>query len=180
MWRVIASVTHVNTVDVTTPDGAAWQVRVVWMPRWRALARRFGGWRRERGNQSPRPKGERGGGLDVPNVDVGGGNHGGFWNDLGDDIFIAVVVIVGMIVFGLVFWWVLLPLLLLVVDGMVIIALAAAAIPARVFLGRPWTVEAVREGDRVTREVAGGRRATQTRDELAEQLRLGVLTPPQG
>jgi hypothetical protein len=61
------------------PDGTAWSVRVLWAPRWQALARRFGGWRVKRSGRSgdvvdgalqtgsniPTPGGDSGGGLDL-------------------------------------------------------------------------------------------------------------------
>jgi hypothetical protein len=180
MWRLIATVTAVNTVEVTGPDGAVWQVRVAWMPRWRALARRFGGWRRAR-RDPVRPPARRSGGGDgdlsgLANVDTGG--HGGGWGDLGDDILIAILVIIGMIVFGLLFWWVLLPLTLLVVDGVVVVALAVVAIPARILFRRPWTVEAVCRDERVELPVVGWRRATDVRDELAARIARGDRTLP--
>jgi hypothetical protein len=151
-----------RTVTATAPDGGTWDVRVVWQPRWRALARRFGGWRRKR------RKG------DGPDVD--GGVLEIF--SVGDDIVAALIAIVGLIVFGLLFWFLLLPLALLVVDIVVVLILLALAIPARILLRRPWTVEAVRrtQGEaekRVSAQVVGWRNALRTRDEIADKLRAG-------
>src|SRR5690349_15369724 len=121
-----------RTVAVTAPDGTEWAVRVAWEPRWPLLVRRFGGWRDKR-----RAK-KRGSGVDVGDgVDaVGAGLN------LGDDLVTALLVIVGLILFGLLFWFLLLPLLLLLFDVIVLLFLFAVATAARVLFRRPWTVEA--------------------------------------
>jgi hypothetical protein len=149
-------------------DGATWRVRVVWEPRWRALARRFGGWRRNR----------KGGSLDAGGLDLPSGSHsgggGGGWGDLGDDIAIGIAIIVGMIVFGVLFWWLLLPLLLLVLDVVVVVVLLIVGIVSRVLFRRPWIVEATGPGGtRVGTDVVGWRAALRSRDEIADRLRLG-------
>lgn len=173
MGTAVGRVARVRTVRGVGADGGTWTVRVVWQPRWRALARRFGGWRRRR-----REDGLDLGGADVPTT--GGGHHGGAGPDgLADDILAAIAVIVAMIVVGLLFWWVLLPLLLLAVDALVVIVLLAVAIPARVLLGRPWTVAAVTHNGNGRRQlveipIVGWRNALQARDRLAEQLRQGL------
>jgi hypothetical protein len=151
----------VRTVTVIDPEATSWRVRVVWQPRWRALARRYGGWRRKR----------RAG--DLGNSAGGGGGGGGFIPDLGDDLLVGLAIIVALIVFGLLFWWLLLPLLLLVVDLVVVILLAVVAVAGRVLLRRPWTVAAERDGERYVTEVVGWRNALHTRDDMAEKLRLG-------
>ena len=154
----------VRTVSVTDPDGSSWRVRVVWQPRWRALARRYGGWRRKR----------REGGPDLSDLaNPGGGGGGGFSFDLGDDLLVGLAIVVGLIVFGLLFWFLLLPLLLVVLDLVVVLILAAAAIAGRVLFRRPWTVAATRDGERCVTEVVGWRNALHTRDDMAEKLRLG-------
>ncbi|MEU4244919.1 hypothetical protein [Actinoplanes sp. NPDC026619] len=161
-----------RTVTVQASDGVTWRVRVVWEPRWRALARRFGGWRRRR-------KGDDGGpdlgGLDLSSGGHHGGGGGGGWSDLGDDIAVLIAVVIGLIVFGFVFWWLLLPLLLLVLDVVVVIVLLIVGVVARVLFRRPWIVEATggSPGSPVTAEVVGWRAALRTRDEMAEKLRLG-------
>lgn len=162
--RVFASRSYtraVRKINVVTPTGDLWQVRVVWQPRWRALARRFGGWRRDRRNR-------RGGkGWDL---------SPGF--DPGDELLVGIAVVVGMVVFGLLFWFLLVPLLLLVVDILVVFVLTVLAIPARVLLRRPWTVETVEvvaggAPERFVTEVAGWRRALAVRDEIADRIRAG-------
>ncbi|GII24426.1 hypothetical protein [Planosporangium mesophilum] len=170
-----------RTITTSSPDGVAWKVRVVWQPRWRALARRFGGWRRRRrGDSSGVPN------LDLPTGGGGGGGGGdGFLGNLADDILVGLAVIVAMVVVGALFWWLLLPLLLLVLDVVVVLLLLAVAIPARVLFRRPWTVEAATpasdggENYFVT-EVVGWREALRTRDEIAEKLRMGYPAPLTG
>jgi hypothetical protein len=157
----------VRTIVATTPAGVEWRVRVQWMPRWRALARRFGGWRR-RGRER---RGGGGGSFDVP---------AGL--DLGDDLLAAIAIIVALILFALLFWFLLLPLLLLMLDLVVVIILLALAIPARVLLRRPWTVEAVTDGPegaerRFTTQTVGWRRALHVRDEIVQKLRDGYPAP---
>jgi hypothetical protein len=154
-----------RTVVATTPAGVQWRVRVVWQPRWQALARRFGGWRRRR-------RGD-GGGL---NMDIPAGI------DLGDNLVAALIAIVGVILFALLFWFLLLPLLLLLVDIFVVILLLALAIPARVLLRRPWTVEAVAtlaDGgeDRFVTQTVGWREALEVRDGIVQKLRDGYPAP---
>ncbi|NJC73004.1 hypothetical protein HC031_25280 [Planosporangium thailandense] len=170
-----------RTIMTATPGGAQWRVRVVWQPRWRKLARRFGGWRSARRNG----RGGDLGGFDIPTGGGGGGGGDGFLHGLADDIVVAIAVIVCLIVVGALFWWVLLPLLLLVIDMVVVVVLLAVAIPARVLLGRPWTVEAATAApddgeDYFVAEVVGWRRALRTRDEIAEKLRLGHPAPVVG
>jgi hypothetical protein len=152
-----------RTAAAVSPAGVEWSVRVVWEPRWRALARRFGGWRRRRG---------KGGGPELPNLDLP--NIGGLD---GDGCLVMIGVVLAAIVAALLFWWLLLPLLLLFVDLLVILVLLVAGIAARVLFRRPWTVQAsASTGETLSVNVVGWRRALRRRDEIAEQLRHG-LTP---
>jgi hypothetical protein len=167
-----------RTVTATAPTGVGWAVRVVWLPRWRPLARRFGGWRRKHRG----PDVDLTPGLDVPS---GGGGGGGFLDGLADDLAVAVVVIVGLLLFGLLAWWVLIPLLLLAVDAIVVVLLFVVAILTRVLLRRPWTVEATTPAagggeDRFATEVVGWREALRSRDEIAGKLRAGYPAPVVG
>jgi hypothetical protein len=80
------------------------------------------------------------------------------------------------------FWLVLLPVLLLLLDLLVVIVLLALAIPARMLLRRPWTIEAVPiapEGGqhRFATHVIGWRRAREVRDEIVQKLRDGYPAP---
>ncbi|WP_117211982.1 hypothetical protein [Allorhizocola rhizosphaerae] len=157
-----------RTVNVTTPEGRGWAVRVVWQPRWRALARQFGGWRRKRRSSG------------------WGDGVGDFVPAFGDDILAVIAVIVGMVLFGVLFWFVLLPLVLLIVDVLVVVLLMLLAIPARVLLRRPWTVEAASadpDGDTESwfaADVVGWRRALDTRDDIAQKLASGHPAPVVG
>jgi hypothetical protein len=170
-----------RTLRVTVPDGTDWLVRVQWQPRWHALALRFGGWRRKRRRRhrdfdgTVDVGGEVGTGspsdLDGSGPDLPGA-------DLGDDLFVGALVVVGLVVFGAVFWWAAIPLLLVVLDAVALAVLLAAGIAARVLFRRPWTVEAVpRRGARQTVDVVGWRAALRTRDEIAERIRAGHPDP---
>lgn len=159
----------VRTITATTPDGTPWRVRVIWQPRWRALARRFGGWRRKRRRR------DNSGGLDGMDVPTSGGGGS-------DDWAVAILVIVGLIVVGGAFWWLLLPLLLVLIDAIVIMVLLAGGIATRVLLRRPWTVEATNsavESDdpRFTTDVVGWREALRVRDEIAANIERGHPQP---
>ncbi len=169
---------------MTAPDDTRWTVRVVWEPRWRALARRFGGWRRKR----KRRDGDSGdlvdGAVQIGDAATSGsgrGRAGGF--DLGEAIIVVVVVFLAVIAAAALFWWVLFPLLLIAVDLMIVLVLLVVALVGRVLFRRPWTVEATAgDGERVVAEVVGWRAALRRRDEIAESLRLGqrpvdVLSP---
>lgn len=191
----------VRTVAVTTPEGDSWNVRVVWAPRWRALARRFGGWRAKRsGKDGNLAEGALDVGGEVANVSGGGGGGG---LSLGDEILAIVVIFFAVVLAVVVFWWVLLPLLLLVLDVVIVLILLAVSIGARVLFRRPWTVEATATGPRsamgsgsatamasgsgsaaapglaagpgrVACQVVGWRAALRQRDEMADSLRRGL------
>jgi len=166
--RGTAKVGAVRTIKVDAPGGETWRVRVVWQPRWSALVRRFGAWRRKR-------KGDNGSGLG----DLGGcGDVGGCG---GDDLGAIVLGIVLLVVGGLLFWFVLLPVLLLVVDILVVVVLLLVAIPARVLLRRPWSVEAAYDDGQVEKifsvDVVGWRHALATRDDIAAKLGRGYPAP---
>lgn len=162
-----------RTLSVTAPEGTGWNVRVVWAPRWRALARRFGGWRAKRtGNSAGVVDGALQVGGDIP-TSGGGGGGGGL--DLGDEIAAIAIILVVFVLGAALFWWVLLPLLLVMLDVVIVLILLAASILARVLFRRPWTVEATAPGhDRLTTHVVGWRAALRRRDEIADSLRHGL------
>jgi hypothetical protein len=160
----------VRTVSVTAPEGAPWNVRVVWAPRWRALARRFGGWRAKRsGGSGDVVEGALQAGGDIPTSGGGGGL------DLGDEIAAIAIIVVAFVVGVALFWWVLLPLLLVMLDVVIVLILLALSVVARLIFRRPWTVEATAPGhDRLTTHVVGWRAALRRRDEIADSLRRGL------
>ncbi|GAB1645382.1 hypothetical protein [Krasilnikovia sp. MM14-A1259] len=161
-----------KTLSVTAPEGTPWNVRVVWAPRWRALARRFGGWRAKRtGRAGDVVDGALQVGGDIPTS--GGGGGGGL--DLGDEIAAVVFILIAFVVGVALFWWVLLPLLLVMLDVVAVLILLTVSIVARVLFRRPWTVEASAPGhDRLTDHVVGWRAALRRRDEIADSLRRGL------
>jgi hypothetical protein len=158
-----------RSVVVSAPDETQWTVRVAWEPRWRALARRFGGWRRK---QRSRRDADPGGGVDgagaigdVVTTDTPG------TTELGEVVIVIAVIGLAVVLAAVLFWWVLLPLLLLVLDLVIVLILLVLAIVGRVLFRRPWTVEATSAtGQRITADVVGWRAALRRRDELAEQL----------
>jgi hypothetical protein len=182
-WRVRGRyLVGVRTISVTALEGIAWNVRVVWVPRWRALARRFGGWRAKRTGRSDEVvDGVLQVGSDIPTSGRGGDGGSG----LGDDIAGIVIVLVAFVLGVALFWWVLLPVLLVMLDVVAVLVLLAVSIIARVLFRRPWTVEATAPGhDRLTTHVVGWRAALRRRDEIADSLRRGlrpeaVPSPPQ-
>ncbi|MFF5290490.1 hypothetical protein [Paractinoplanes globisporus] len=164
-----------RTVAVTDLEGAEWRVRVVWAPRWRALARRFGGWRAKRTGKAAEAAGESVNfGAKVAESGGGGGGGGG-GHSLGDEIAVIALIFIAFVAAVALFWWVLLPLLLLVLDLAIVLILLAASIVARVLFRRPWTVEATTPGrERVIHQVVGWRAALRRRDEMADSLRRGL------
>jgi hypothetical protein len=155
----------VRSVQVTAPGDVPWTVRVVWMPRWRALATRFGGWRRRRKSDDDLgdPADIAGRVVDAASTarpgsggsaDAGDGGGGGDF-DLGDALIVIAVLFVVFIAAAALFWWVLLPVLLVLLDLLLVLILLLVAIVARVLFRRPWTVEAVSAGgERFTRTPA--------------------------
>jgi hypothetical protein len=183
-----------TSVLVTDPDGVRWRVHVAWQPRWPALVRRFGAWRHTR----KRGRGRRGDGagtvvdnlLDVGQAAAsgrgggstggGGGSGGGFLDglDLGEAVVVIVVALFAVIALAFLFWWVILPLLLLVLDAVIVLILLVAAVVGRVLFRRPWTVEALADGqDTVVVPVVGWRAALRRRDDMVDLLRQGQ--PPE-
>ncbi|GAA4352969.1 hypothetical protein [Angustibacter luteus] len=159
------------TTTARTPAGDTFAVTVRAVPRWRPLARRLGGWRRRENRRRSKDRGSWLDTLDVP------------WVDSIDDLLVGIAVVVGLIIFGLVFWWLLLPLVLLLLDGLVVLLLVVLGALTRVALRRPWTVEVRRrtpadvdedvDADVVGLPVVGWRRALRTRDAVADRVRSG-------
>src|SRR5262249_8622723 len=150
--------------------GSDWRIRVVWRPRWAALAGRIGVWRRNRRNR-------RRGDADL-------GVISGMLDTVGDKLLLDILAMLGVVVGGLLFWWLLLPLLLIAVDAVVVAVLLALAIPARVLFRQPWTVEAATGSgageEWFATQVVGWREALRTRDEIAGRLRTGDPAPVVG
>lgn len=97
----------VRPVLVTAPDDTRWTVRVAWEPRWRPLARRFGGWRRKRRARHADSGDVVDGAVQIGDAATSGPSGGGF--DFGDAVFVIVVVFIAVIAAAALFWWVLLP-----------------------------------------------------------------------
>ncbi len=159
-------------MEITAPDGTPWSVRVVWEPRWRALARRFGGWRAKRRNDVE-PGEVLTTGADA-SIQVGGSGGG----SSGDELVIVGIALFGLVVAGVLFWWVLLPLLLIVLDGLIVAMLLVASVLARVLLRRPWIVRATAgTGETTEMSVIGWQSALRHRDAIADSLRAYGLGP---
>ncbi|MBL7258221.1 hypothetical protein [Paractinoplanes lichenicola] len=164
-----------RTVTVTALDGARWDVRVVWEPRWRAMARRFGGWRSKRRHDVDAGDVLSGGADVSSNLGSSGGS-----SSIADELVIVAVVLFAFVLAAVLFWWVLLPLLLIILDGLIVLALLAASAVARVLFRRPWIVRAASGSGEVSEvEVVGWRAALRRRDEIADSLSHG-LTPVPG
>jgi hypothetical protein len=117
---------------VTAPNGQRWRVGRRWMARplpnpWRK--------RRRRRDRDGKDKGSVLDWLDVPALDGAGDLL------LGIGVAIAVAVIVALFAF------VLLPLIGVAFELAVVLSLSASGALGSVFLGRPWTIEAVRLGE---------------------------------
>lgn len=164
-----------RTVVVTAPEGTKWSVRVVWAPRWRTLARRFGGWQSKRSpGAGDVVDGTLQVGSNVPSGGGGGGGGGGLF-DLDHDFAAIVLICIVFVLAAVLFWWVLLPLLLLVLDGVIVLILLAVSVVARVLFRRPWKVEATAPGHLgFAAPVVGWRAALRRRDEMADSLSNGL------
>jgi hypothetical protein len=136
----------------------------VWEPRWRALARRVGGWRRRR------MQGTDAGDAAFTTVDAATRTSSAWDLPGGEVLAVIAFTLIGLILAAALFGWVLLPLLLLALDALVVVLLVVVAIVGRVVFRRPWRVEAVQAetGERVTADVVGWRAALRRRDEMAE------------
>lgn len=161
----------VKAVSVTAVDQTRWTVRVVWEPRWRVLARRFGGWRdKRRKNEIDIVDGADALGQIGSSAGRGGGGGGGDF-DLGDALWVIGLILIVFVVAAVFFWWILLPLLLLVIDLLAVVLLLIVATVGRVLFRRPWTVEAKSASGRIVREeVVGWRAALRRRDEIGLEL----------
>jgi hypothetical protein len=160
-------------VHAVAPDGKFWLVRIIWRPRWWPLVTRFGGWR----SKPPDTDDPFEGVGEVASDAAFGPADPRYRND---DDGTRFLIIIGMVLGGALIWWVVLPVLLAVVDAVVIVVQLTVAIPARILLGRPWTIEAVRryasEGDHpFTTDVIGWRQALRTRDEIV--AKIGIEQP---
>jgi hypothetical protein len=135
---------------VTAPDGSEWEVRRRWMNR--QAPRPF------RGRQRARA-GDKAAWLDLPPVDLSGPD--GFLT--GILVGVAAAAVIALFVF------VILPLLGIALEFALLIVLFASGVFGRVFLRRPWTIEAVRtdgSGDKAAFAVVGWRRSRRAIDDL--------------
>ncbi|HET6399289.1 MAG TPA: hypothetical protein VFH47_07020, partial [Candidatus Thermoplasmatota archaeon] len=72
--------------------------------------------------------------------------------------------------------WLLIPLVLTLLEMVILIPLLAGSLLGRVFLGRPWQVEAVRDdGERLDFSVPGWREAQRVERQVALSLRAGEM-----
>jgi hypothetical protein len=138
-----------STELVTAPDGSEWEVGRRWMDR--SPPKLFRRRRAEGGNE--------GRWLDFAPVEFG---------SIDDFLSGILVAIVAAAVIAL-FVFVILPLLGIALEFALLIMLLASGVVSRVFLRRPWTIEAVRRdasGNSVTFAVVGWRRSRRAIDDL--------------
>jgi hypothetical protein len=181
-------------ITTRTPAGAPWRVRVVWLPRWRPLVRRFGGWKKSGWTESGWTESRATNPLtdvELPDLDDGPDytplvrrpelmDQPRPGPSLGNSKLLLTLVIVLLVLGGAVVWWVLLPLVLLIADALTVAALVLVGVPIRVARRRRFTVEATspvpnRAGTMViATQVPGWTAAHRRRDEIAAQLGDGV------
>ncbi|GAB2568512.1 hypothetical protein Aab01nite_44770 [Paractinoplanes abujensis] len=150
-------------------------MRVVWEPRWRVMARRFGGWRSKRRDDVSPGDALSSGAEVASNVGGSGGSSG-----IADELVVLAVVFFALVLVAVLFWWVLLPLLLIILDGLIVLALLLASVVARVLFRRPWIVRATSTSGEATEvEVVGWRAALRRRDAIADSLRHGLSPAPE-
>src|SRR3954469_24867837 len=139
-----------STDVVTAPDGSEWEVGRRWMDR--SPPKLFRRRRRAEG-------GDGGRWLDFAPVEFGGI----------DDFLSGILVAIVAAAFIAFFVFVILPLFGIALEFALLIMLLASGVFGRVFLRRPWTIEAVRRdarGDSVTFAVVGWRRSRRAIDDL--------------
>ncbi len=140
--------------ETTAPDGSRWQVRRRWL---NEPVRKF----RWRPGRPGRP--DDSGWLDALNFSEGS-----------DDLLAGVAIAVAAAVALALFVFVLLPLFGLLLELALVVALVSSGLLGRVFLRRPWIVEAAQVGEpgRVERfAVTGWRRSGRMRGELEAAIR---------
>jgi hypothetical protein len=135
---------------VTAPDGSEWKVHRRWMNR--QAPRLFR--RRQRAGA-----GDKTDWLDFAPVDFSGPA----------DFLVGILVAVAAAAVIALFVFVILPLLGIALEFALLIVLFASGVFGRVFLRRPWTIEAVRtdsSGDKAAFAVVGWRRSRRAIDDL--------------
>jgi hypothetical protein len=136
---------------VSAPTGAVWRVRRRW------LSRRLPRLRRVSGDAAGEVASQPGGWLPF---DIG---------DVGDlEAWLVAIAALVLIIFVLV------PVLLFGFELIIVGVLLATGIIGRLFLGRPWIIEAnSSSGETLTWEVAGWRQSRHALDETARALAAG-------
>ena len=135
---------------VSAPTGTEWRVRRRW------VSRRFPRLRRVSGEAAGEVA-SQGGWLPI---DIGDAGDLGAW--------LAAIAVVVLIIFVLV------PVLLFGVELIIVGALLASGMIGRLFLGRPWIIEANSSGgETLTWEVSGWRQSRHALDETARALAAG-------
>jgi hypothetical protein len=149
-------------VKVQDPGGRRWAVRRQWAPRLkgRGLRERL---RRRRSDDGDGDRGWWAEAFDLVPFDIGADLPG---------IVLGVVLIVALVLFIV---FVLGPLLLVLLDVFVVIALLVGGVVARLLFRRPWTVEAVAEGDgtELRFQAVGLAASRRLRDDVADRLARG-------
>jgi hypothetical protein len=180
---------------VIDPGGGSWSVGIRTRPRWRALSRRFGAWRRrndqtdvdlgaafevDAGSGTVPVRFDGGGGASwlepgEANADVDVSGASGL-DDILDDLLLGILVVVLLVLTVALAWWVIIPLLLVVLDAVVVSLLFVLGFVARIAIGRPWVVRArekVSGGRWVEADVQGWRNARDLQTDWETALAQG-------
>jgi hypothetical protein len=152
-------------VDVTAPDGTAWRVG----RRWTSRSVR---WPPRRRRERERDFGDGDGWLDFDFPDL---------CDVGDDFLGGIALALAYLFLASVIVVVLWPVLAIGFEVTLLVLFLGSGVFGRVFLRRPWTVQAVRDGatgPARTWKVVGWRRSGRHVMDVAGAIASGRALPP--
>jgi hypothetical protein len=146
---------------VQAPDGRTWVVRRRWAP-----------WL---GRETPWQRFHRRFRQTVRRADLADVGDAGCLVDVGEGLVVGILVVLAVLLAA----FVVLPLVVALVELVGLLLLLALAVPARVVLRRPWTVEArAGDGGLLRWRVSGWRASGERCAEVAQLLASGVVPAP--